>query len=156
LQRTTTNTYNAAGDLVRVDFPDGNSNQFQYDAVYHEVTVAEDALHRRTTYTYDPANGELLSVTDPLGQVSTEQWNNGMVVRSTDAAGRTTEYDYDAAHRLIAVVDPAGGHTTYAYDAAGNPISVTDPLLRTTTTQYDGMRRPLSVTDPAGRVTAYQ
>ena len=72
-------------------------------------TTGGDAS-RETKNTYD-AYGQLASVTDPLGQV--------------------TSYTYDALGDRITMTNAAGQATAYAYDAAGN-------LLTTTLDGYTG------------------
>jgi YD repeat-containing protein len=87
-----------------------------------------------TENTYD-AVGNLLTVTDPLDNVTT--------------------FAYDALYRLTTLTeaDPDGGGsltspvTTYAYDAVGNRTSLTDPLDRTTEFEYDDLNRLISITD---------
>ncbi len=136
-----------------------------------------------TTTTYD-GDGNVLTQTDPMGNVTTYVY---------DAVGRQTEvyepnptdgggpssfaglsttnpetiYTYDAAGNTSTVEEPNGTTTTSFSDALGRQIESeqTDPETGDgsatsgyliTTTSYDGNGNVLSVTDPMGRTTTYQ
>jgi RHS repeat-associated protein len=65
--------------------------------------------------------------------------NNSNLRTRTDAAGRVTQYEYDAQDRLKRHIAPDGGITVYAYDGEGNLASVTDPRGIPTTYAYNGL-----------------
>jgi RHS repeat-associated protein len=86
------------------------------------------------------------------------------VIATTDALGRTTEYEYDRAGRRTLVRDNLGQETSFEYDANGNLLTVTDAAGRTTTYTYDDLNRRTATTfadgtsvtttyDELGRVT---
>ena len=88
----------------------------------------------------------MVSVTDPLGNVSTLVTDAvGRVIASTDALGNTSKSQYSPLNLLTQVTDPQGQNTAFTYDANGN-------LLHTTTYTYDNMKRPLTRTDPLNRL----
>ena len=70
--------------------------------------------------------------TDPAGGVTTYLYT-GVEVTRTDAANRTTSFEYRAyggpgSERLISVRDAAGVLTRYGYDVHGNLTSVSGLL----------------------------
>ncbi|MGI5289165.1 DNRLRE domain-containing protein [Nonomuraea polychroma] len=121
-------------------------------------------------FSYD-ANGNLKTVTDPIG------------VSTTAAGDYTTSYEYDPVGQLTKIIDandnpttftdyhptgypqkitdaygvetPAeGDHTTITeYDVRGNVLSVTDALGKETTQTYDIFKRPLESTVPKDQDT---
>jgi RHS repeat-associated protein len=123
---TTTNTYDANGNVLTVTQPavtkpavPGMANPvstFSYAARGLPATTT-DAEGRVTAFAYDPATFDLLSVTQD-----------------------------DVNLKL---------KTSYTYDTVGNRITVVDPKGNTTTTAYDGMRRATQITAPLGAMTTY-
>lgn len=115
----------------------------QISAHYAAATGPAPAL--TTSYAYDN-NGNLTSVTDPRGGVTT--------------------HTYDDAGFLKSIVSPLGNvdgcncadqyRTSYGYDPDGNRTSTTDPLGNTTTTGYDANQHPISSTDPLQRETQWE
>jgi YD repeat-containing protein len=94
----------------------------------------------------------------------------------TDAAGATTRFGYDDAHRIVTRTDSNGAQDANTYDAAGRVIkqnghragtftyqenpdgtgrisSYTDALGATTVYGFDADLRPRAVADPMGRIT---
>src|SRR5262249_10752076 len=136
LGRITRYTYDydsGLGDLVQVIYSDGKTNNFKYDATFHKVTQSQDALGNWTVYTYDPVTGDLLTIRDPLNNLTTQAWSDGLLQSVTDPLGHTITYQYNYDSRqLLQTVDALGGITYYGYDAAGNQTTVTDPLGHTT------------------------
>lgn len=157
LNHTTTYDYqygSGRGDLVQLQYPDGATFQYQYDPVFHHVTQSLDSLHHLTTYSYN-SNGDLIAVRDPLGQVTTLVWSNGLLQRITDPLGHTSSYQYDNLRRLRVMTDALGNQSLYSYDGAGNLVRSQDPFGRVTVYAYDGMRRLVQQIDAAGGVTLW-
>ena len=94
-----------------------------------------------------------------------------------DELGNQTEYEYDAANRLILSRNAEGDETTYTYDEIGNRLTETNPLGHTTrfvydeldrpietifhdgnstTTTYDELGREIATTDEEGKTTQYE
>ncbi|MDB4872940.1 MAG: hypothetical protein JWL97_3944, partial [Gemmatimonadales bacterium] len=67
-------------------------------------TVVTDANHNTTTYTYD-GHGNIKSVVDPLGQTTTNVYDdsNGQLKQSSDGTGATSTYTYDPRGNLQSV-----------------------------------------------------
>lgn len=130
-----TNTYDAAGNLISVEDALGSITTTQYDALNRPVRVNNpDNTFTTTSYT-----------------------STGLKYRTTDELGRFAETQYDGAGRAVRVIEPAvvinGSATTpsvtTAYDFAGNVTAVTDQLGHVTTTAYDTRNRPVTITSPS-------
>ena len=124
--------------------------EYTYNAFGQVITVT-DAVGSVTTYAYDPADGDLLSVTYP---------------KNSDAGANPSDtYVRDAVGRVTSVTDPLGKITSYTYDPLGRITSVTlpkptpgSPLNFVTTYSYDNFDAPTgwtytTQTDPNNRVT---
>ncbi len=157
--------YDTRGNLLRMqglrpDQPFGLSTlaTMTYDAS-GLLTSVTDALgpagvpgNHTTAFSYDPATGNLLATTDPLGRTTSLAYDGaGNVIASTDASQRTTAFTYDPLNRLTAVRDATGDTTTYAYDAEGNLARVTDAKGHVTGFAYDALRQLTRVTNPLGQ-----
>ncbi len=174
--RTTTFIYDAAGNLIRIDRPDGTTIQSTYDDKGQQLSLTDGNGHT-TTYGYD-AQGNLTTVTDPLGQATQYEYdavgrltqvtdanshtaqfeydNNDNIVHLTDPKGQATTFAYDLNDNLVHMVDRRGGVTTYQYDENLKLIAETDPEGHTTTYAYDAMYNRTSTTDPLGNVTQFR
>lgn len=175
--------YDDAGNVTSMIAPDGSTSTWAYDGSgYRTSTVSArgnalgaNPVQFTTTYTTD-AFGHPIATTDPLGHVTSVQYNgDGQPISSTDANDRSTTYSYDRAGQLQTITradgttvtchnddglinaetDGAGKQTTYAYDPRGDLTSTTDPLNRTTTYEYDLAGNMTYLIDPAGRTTTY-
>jgi RHS repeat-associated protein len=180
LGRTTTYAYqygSGLGDLTGMTFPNGTSEQFQYDTTFHKPTVEVDALGNRTTMAYDAVTGDLLTSTDAQSHVTTYAYyqsggrSNGLVLSVTDADGNITSYAYDSARRVTQEINGYGTASastiTMIYDSAGNLLSETTGQSTTaayahavtSSYAYDAMRRVTAIIDAYGtaqqRTTTY-
>ncbi len=163
-----------AFDRNRIDYPDGTSETFTYDAAGNRIAQT-DRSGATWSMTYD-TGGRMTSRTNPLGGTTSYTYDSaGRLTSQTDAAGNTTSFAYDAVGRLVAVTRPDGSvrsqqydaagllvsftdedgaTTTYTYDANGNVVSATDATGGTWTYGYDGNDRRVSITDRTGQVFA--
>ena len=83
--QTTTYTYDAAGQLTRVTWPDGSHIGYEYDPA-HRQTAVFDHLGNRIEYTLDNAGNRIAEqVKDPGGVLSRQ------LSRSIDALGRVQQ-----------------------------------------------------------------
>jgi RHS repeat-associated protein len=91
------------------------------------------------------AASEIVSVTDPLGRVTSYVYDNlGRIAQVTepdpDGGGSQTSpvtaYHYDANGNLTSMVDPRGNRTGYVYDELGRTTHVIDPLATGTPLAY--------------------
>ena len=90
---------------------------------------------------YD-ANGNLLSITDTNGQVTTLAYSTastpasvapsaGLLLTVTDPRGRSLNFTYNAQGNVATATQPDGGVLGYAYDTNGNLVTVTYPDTKT-------------------------
>lgn len=174
--RTTSFVRTAAGDITRIERPDGTSVTATYDnrGQMRTLTAPNGST---TSYAYD-SEGNLDITTDALGQVTAMEHDavgrmtsltdgNGHTVQMSydgndnitaliDPKGQTTSFTYDGNNSLIELVDRRGGVTTYTYDANLKLLTETDPEGHTTTYSYDAMYNRISMTDARGNVTQYR
>ena len=143
-----------AGTLIEVTEPDGNDVDYQYDPTFHEAIAMEtggaDGSEADTEYAYDPDTGELLSTTDPDGNTTSETWVGGLLMTSTNALGKVTEYEYDDDNRLEEETDPLGNITRFVYNALGDLSQETDPDGDETEYEYDDDGDLIGETDADG------
>ncbi|MEM8964585.1 MAG: hypothetical protein AAGD38_24070, partial [Acidobacteriota bacterium] len=146
---TTTYTYDVAGDLAAIDFPDGSAVVYLRDLLGRviEVTVSATGVTPLTTlYGYDEA-GNLVTVTDPLGGVTT--WVYDQVNRPTTRTlpnGVTTAWTYDLRDRITSIVhtDNVGlvlASATYQRAISGEPTRITREDGSWVDLSYDGALR---------------
>jgi RHS repeat-associated protein len=168
---TTTNTYDANGNLLTTTDALGNTTTYTYNSLNKALTKT-DPIGGTTYHSYD-ANGNLLSVTDPLGDTTTYGYQDtahpGDITSVTDPDGNVTSYVYDSDGDVASVsVSPSTGvtdTTDYTHDkdgertCAASPDAVAAgikcPAAGTTTTTYDADGEVTSVTDPNRYVTRY-
>jgi YD repeat-containing protein len=162
------------GRCVRT-WGDGGIYDHKLSYVGPDVTVVEDSLGHKTTYTHDGA--VVTRSVDPLGAVrETEYDDSYRVLSETDPLGRKTRYAYDERgnlaktvgpdgaaieltngphDRLVRAVDPIGGEWSWTREPNGRLLEVKDPEGRTTQYHHQGTRL-IGITDPAGGRTAIE
>jgi RHS repeat-associated protein len=192
---SSTNRYDKYGRLVAIQYPDGALEQFQYDLANRLVAVTDgntnvtffslDGLGRHvatsvpnsptvTLYTniYNPWN-ELICRSNLLGGVERRSYDClGRLTNSTDAAGLSLTFQYDAAGRLLVRTWPNGtfasntysgafrtgtldrvGHLTgYSYDVLGRELLQVTSLGLSNIFGYDVLGRTVSVSNSLGHV----
>lgn len=115
------------------------------------LTQVIDAEGGQTDITYDSMNNPI-SVIDPMGYLTTYEYDGTLLTSTTNALGQETSYTYTSEGFLETVTDPLGNTTTYTYDAYGQRTSMTDTLENTWTYTYDSLGRLIDTTDPLGRI----
>ncbi|MFC1896324.1 RHS repeat-associated core domain-containing protein, partial [Thermodesulfobacteriota bacterium] len=132
-------TYNARGQVLSVDGP---------------LAGSEDT----TQFGYDPATGDLVSVTRPvIGTIT--YWDHdaaGQPGRITDPNGNEVTYAYDGRGRITAVTHEANGATvSYEYDGSGHLVGHVNAGVATTF-EYDETHGRLSrMLDASGNFILY-
>lgn len=176
---TKTTTFNAIGQVVRVDDAVGGSVLYSYDSYGNLVQTnangaitqaAYDVLGRQTgindpgmgrwTYAYN-GFGELVAQTDARGRATALQYDAlGRLTTRTEVEGTTT-WVYDSAPGkalglLAAVYSPGPVRENCFYDALGRPTLVTSEIQGATyrsAATYDAQSRPLTQVQPTGFTT---
>lgn len=100
--------------------------------------------------------GDLHTVTDPLGHVTTiaSYDAQGRITRVLDANGVATDLAY-TARGWLASRSVGGATTRFTYTPYGAVKTVTDPDGITTTYGYDGAHRLVKITDAQGHAIQY-
>ena len=140
------------GDLWKVTNPAGHvTEHLAYDK-NGRLLKTKDANGLVTTLSYSPR-----------GWLKTRQVGKELTRYDYDAVGQLKKvtapdaswigYDYDPAHRLVALYDNQGNRIDYTLDNAGNRTQedVTDPngvLTRTHSRVYDALSRVQNVVQP--------
>ncbi|MER5636654.1 RHS repeat-associated core domain-containing protein [Kitasatospora sp. NPDC002227] len=176
---TTVKAYDANDNLISATDPAGLQTTFTYDPVTGQPTGAArtptdgttpartvatyyddpahpadasrtvDARGNTTTMSYDAA-GDLVSITDPLGNVTKNGYDTGRGLLTSTVSPLGT-----AAGVAPGCAPPAKGCTTYQYDAYGDRTLTTDPMGHTVAAAFDADGDRLSDTDANGHTTSY-
>ena len=147
--------YDASGNLISSSEGfNGATTETNYDPQFNLVTSVTDARDNTTTYTRNPVNGNLETITNALGHETQMQYNAaGQLIQRTNANGLVTTYSYNADGLLVTLTEtpPANGgqvrSTTMTYDAAGQTKTITTPDNVVQTMDYDLLGRLISVSD---------
>lgn len=127
--------YDPAGNVIKITNPDNYSIGFEYDENNH-VVKAYDQEGNSVTKTLD-LSGKPRTITDPNGNTVTYEYydsiKDGRIKKSTNAAGRATQFDYDPNGNVISVTDVAADGTSSrktltTYDALNRPVRIVGPL----------------------------
>lgn len=179
LNRTTTYTYDAVGNITGVTYLSATAKavtwKFTYEPQFQQLltivnplalvtsfiydgnarlTQIVDPLGHRTSFGYDD-RARLKSVINPLGHTIAFTYVGADLVALTNALGQTTTRFADAAGRTVTLTDPLGNQTAYGYDNNDNILTVTDPLGHRVTLTYDPNDNVTSVTNPNSGTTRY-
>lgn len=146
LNHTWSMTYDSNGRLTATTDPLTHETAISLSP-NGQLTEITDPLQHAWQYGY--SEGDLVSVTDPLGNVRSQFVDEaGRVISSIDPLGRVSRSAYDKLNRVTSVTDPLGGATSFAYDANSNLLSISDALSHTTSYSYDDSDRVADRTDP--------
>jgi RHS repeat-associated protein len=102
-----------------------------------------------TSFSYD-GNGRLITVTDPIGLVTTLTYAGAKLEKITDPAGRQTLFQYDTVGNLSRITSPDSRFVTYGYDGKNHITQATDERGQSTTYAYDFAGRFAQSTRPSG------
>jgi RHS repeat-associated protein len=148
--RVTRWSYDAEGQLLSAVDATGAELRYEYGDERGVPLAVRDAAGNTTRYRY--SDGEVVSVTDPLGRTARQFADAvGRVTQTVGADGSRTTIDVDDAGLVRRVIDAAGARTEYDYDPNGNLTAVKDPRGNTLTAEYDALDRVTAWSDQAGR-----
>lgn len=110
---------------------------------------AQDALE----YQY-ATNGNLLKVSNAIGQWLSFEFTGNYVTKITDSASRSVNYSYDATGHLIRVIDALGRITNYAYDDNNFLTEIIKPGNKKTSIEYEN-KRVKQIINPDSTVNSF-
>jgi len=154
LNHTTSFFYDAFGNLEKVRDANNNETTYTYNASGQPLTVTNPVGTTQFVYEF----GDLVSVIDPLGNVTTKTLDTiGRLQSMTNPLGLTTQYSYDDLNRMTGVTDPLSGLTQFGYDPNSNLTSVSDAKSPSGITGYtfDNVDRMQTRTDPLTKSESY-
>jgi RHS repeat-associated protein len=107
-----------------------------YDALGRGLTESNSTNSKTFTYAYDK-NGNLLTVTDPLSNVTTYTYDAlNRVATSKPQSSNATTNNYNGLSQLTSVVDGQGDTWTYTYDGFGDLMAKKGPRYGQVATLY--------------------
>ncbi|MFD7284479.1 DNRLRE domain-containing protein [Streptomyces sp. NPDC059863] len=141
-ERTSTFTYDKAGNVLTETEPQGNvttetgdfTTTNRYDEIYQAVETV-NSQGEKATATYDNV-GNVLKVVDPLKNAG------------TDPDAFTTKFTYDLNHRVVTTTDAIGATTTDRFDLDGNTIGTTDAEGNEALAAYDARNALIEAKQP--------
>lgn len=150
--RVTRNAYDERGNLTRetVESADGTESEtvatYAYEPRFNRLT-SKDEGGRVTTHEIDPADGDVLSTTDPVGAVTRYDYDeHGRLVAESDHDDNVTTYsEHDSFGRARRISRPLGLEIDRTYDDRGRLVAEEDSFGHETQTDYDGFDRPVRV-----------
>lgn len=146
--------YDDIGNVTKITYPDGLSEQFTYNSD-NQVVTATDRNGDTVSYTYNSAH-RLSSITDGRGNKTIYQYDgDGNLTATVDGEGAKTTYTYDAAGNCLTETDALGQVTHYAYDEQGRLSTATYPDGSNASYEYTTAGKLVKVTDAAGSVQTY-
>ncbi len=163
--RTSTYTYNTAGQVLTQDGPRTDLADITTYTYYPNddpnlgkrgnLASVTNALGHITRITDYDANSRPLSIIDPNGLVTSLSYDVRERLISRSTGGETTSYIYDGVGQLLTVTTPSGAVYTYSYDAAQRLIGITDNLNNRISYTLDnsGNRIQEQRLDSAGNLT---
>jgi RHS repeat-associated protein len=165
---TSSEAYDRFGNSKRLTDSVGNVTYYDYSGCCNSAypTNITSVLQPGSTpvtalYNYNLTTGNILSKTDPVGNITTYTNDNlGRVTSITmpKALGRTT-YSYNDAGNYVDIVNENGWHTRRIYDGLAR-LSKTESFLGTTTYNetytYNWSDRMTSKTDALGNTYTQQ
>ena len=148
------------GDLLRITAPNGEVTTFdRYDKYGQVLQSTRDGVV--TTYTYD-LRQRMLSRTVGTKTTAYAYDAIGQLTKVTLPDGSWVGYEYDDAHRAVAVTDIKGNRIDYVLDNAGNRIDqrLKDPAGELTQSLNElmdalGREQQAGVTDQAPASNAF-
>jgi RHS repeat-associated protein len=146
--------YNGFGQVTKETDETGIVTRSVYDEE-GKLKYTEDAAGRRTTFTY---RGQLQeSVTNPLGHVTTTEYDNAnRQSRIIDAEGGIVRFEYDPDGNRTQVIDPVGNITTFVYDKAGRLKEEINALGHKRIHEYDAAGNRKETIDRNGRRRTFE
>jgi YD repeat-containing protein len=135
---TTLSIYNSYGQLPDRWSPDRceRLTTYTYYPILDHVTIGHSipspCPEQTTTYSNYDANGNVGSITDPNGVITTltyDERNRLRTVTNTSVTpNTTTQYFYDIRGNLSSVILPEGNRIDYTYSLADKVVEIKDNM----------------------------
>jgi YD repeat-containing protein len=132
---------------------DGSSISVDYDGAGRVTTFTQavaGGVTRMTSIVYGAGS---TTITDPLMQVTTLEYNaDGSLKKVTappaysGAAAQVAQFGYDGSGNVLTTTDALGVASTFTYDASGNMLTSTDRLGNVVTRTYSAKNELLTET----------
>lgn len=167
--------YDDQGRVARQETAGGERSRFAYDDGSATTTVTDETTGSSVMFRHDP-DGQLVSMTDPFGADSLQDYDSaGNLVSGEGRGGRTvlqsfdergsltrrevggasSQFEYDAQGRLLKVSDASGSAQHFEYLGASRvPSAVVGPQGGRTLLDVRG-GQVAAVTDPDGVTTSF-
>ncbi len=144
--------YHAHGLLKFQTDPNGNTSSLSWDPATGALRSYTDPLLQTRQISSDPL-GRVVTISDQQNNDLSITWNNrDQVAAGADPFGRSSAMAYNEAG-WPTVMTTLNGSSQTEYDAAGRPIAVTDPQGNVTRTEYDAMGNITAQIDAMGNRT---
>ncbi|GFM50158.1 sugar-binding protein [Pseudomonas cichorii] len=141
LAASTTYTYTSLGQLETVNGPRTDVNditRFAYDA-QGNLTSVTNALGQVTTLANYDVQGNPQKITDANGAITTLSYTTNGLLASTTLGSSTTRYEYNVVGDVIKVTGGNGNWVEYSYDNARRLTGVRNILGESVTYTLDTM-----------------
>lgn len=153
-------TYTALGQVASVDGPRtdvADITRYTYDA-QGNLSHVTNALGQVTTFANFDSFGRPQSITDLNGVVTSLTYTPQGWLASSNVAGATTQYVYNAVGDVTLITAPDAGYLAYVYDDARRLVGVTNTLGETLAYTLDAMgnRTYSSITHANGELARQQ
>lgn len=168
-------TYDGGGTRITQVSNGFRQLNFTYDG-YGQLATVNDGNSHSVTFTIDYSTGNLTSVTNPLSQSTTYQYDQRgrltKVFRPANPSSPVVTNVYDGLHRVKQQKDaydnvwnfylagnrsqetaPNSTSRVVYFNSKGSVVKTVNALGQAVTTQYDGLQRPVLVTSPEGDST---
>ncbi|MDC0747906.1 DUF6531 domain-containing protein [Polyangium mundeleinium] len=146
--RVTAMEYDARGNMTKLVRPDGAELEFTYDS--RDLLVqGKDPIGGVWRWRYDE-QGQQLATSDPLGQVTTFGWANGLPAWVRSPGRRVVEFEHDAQGQLRVVKDGSGFEKHLSWDQQGRQTRIHEVGGATLSLRHDQEGRLIELSRPSG------
>lgn len=114
-------------------------------------SIVKDRNQHTTTYVHDLQSGRLLRVSDELGILVENTYDEqGNLLITRDGQGNQSRFTYDSQGNRTQIIDPENNTLTMTYDERGNQTSVRDERGSQTAYAYDDNGKLNRIQNPLG------
>ena len=160
---TTAYQYNPQGQLTQINGPRTDVNDITTYTYYPNTSdqgnnrgqlyTITNALNQTTQLSNYDANGNVGTITDPNGVVTTLTYDarNRLVTVMDQSTSALTQYFYDSHGNLSSIIPPEGNRIDYTYNLADKLTQITDTLGNKIIYGYDveGNKTGEDILDPS-------